>query len=323
LPEADPTPVLVAVVVTCNRLEQLRQTVNRLLETPKTVLARILVVDNASEDGTSEWLASLNEPRLTIVQNKTNLGGAGGFETGLRLAVRDYDPDWLLVMDDDARPEPGALAAFLAAPRLQAEAWVSAVFYPDGRVCEMNKPLLNPFWHPTRLLRSLFVGRKGFHLSPEQISNGPARAVDVGSFVGLFLSRRAIKLAGYPKSGMFLYGDDTLYCLDLRKAGGQIRFDPTLRFTHDCSTFQRKGGRFEPLWKVYYLHRNQLIVYRRAAGALLIWPTAALFWLKWRLQARHYGTDRAAYLRLLNKAMRDGLRGKTSMRFAEVLALAV
>ena len=103
---------LVAVVVTFNRLEKLKVTLARLLESTSNELEAIVVIDNASRDGTGEWLAGLDEPRLDIVRCAENLGGAGGFETGMRHATRRYDPDWMLVMDDDARPARGALAGF-------------------------------------------------------------------------------------------------------------------------------------------------------------------------------------------------------------------
>ena len=109
-----PAARLVAVVVTYNRLDKLKQTLARLLEAPAGVLSAVVVVDNASTDGTADWLAAQGDPRLTVQRSEHNLGGAGGFETGLRLATERFDPDWMVVMDDDAHPAPGALEAFFA-----------------------------------------------------------------------------------------------------------------------------------------------------------------------------------------------------------------
>ncbi len=308
-----------AVVVTHNRLDQLKCTVARLLESPQSHLAGLVVVDNASSDDTAAWLSGVADPRVDVVRSETNLGGAGGFEKGLRHAVHAFAPDWMVVMDDDARPEPGALAAFHAEPRGEREAWAGAVRYPDGRICDMNRPWINPFWHKRAFLRSLWSGRDGFHLSLQDYDRKGPCAVDGGSFVGLFLSRRAIERAGYPDGRLFIYGDDVLYTLSISAMGGRIAFDPRVRFEHDCGTLTEGVRVLRPLWKVYYFHRNQLMVYRMAAGPVLFWPVFLVKWLKWRARARHYGADRKAYLRLLAHAVRDGVRHRRNRRHAAVL----
>lgn len=315
------TRSLVAVVVTHNRLDKLRATVARLLETPAGVLAAVLVVDNASTDGTPDWLDAQDDPRLVVRHSGANLGGAGGFEMGMRQAVETLDPDWIVVMDDDARPAPGALAAFHALDPERWDAVAAAVYFPDGEICEMNRPSRNPFWHGREFRRTLLGGgRGGFHIRPEDY-DGPARPVDVASFVGLFVSRAAIARVGFPDGRLFVYGEDGLFTLGLSKAGGRIGFEPSLRFEHDCSTFHGQRGRFRPLWKVYYYHRNLLMLYRMAAG-WLFWPALLVVLPKWISKMRHHEGDRAVFLRLLGRAVRDGLAGRALVDHAEILALA-
>lgn len=316
---------LVAVVVTYNRLDKLKVTLARLLAVPGSDLAAVLVVDNASDDGTGDWLARQDDPRLLVHTCASNTGGAGGFETGLRLAAARFDPDWMVVMDDDARPQQGALAAFHGLDNSAWDAVAAAVYYPDGEICEMNRPSRNPFWHRREFFRTLLGGgRRGFHIRPEAY-DGPGRAVDVASFVGLFISRAAIARVGYPDGKLFVYGDDGLYTLGLSRAGGRIRFEPQVRFEHDCSTFAgEKGGqrgRFRPLWKVYYYHRNLLLLYRLAAGAWF-WPSMLVILPKWLLKLRDHSGHRRVFLRLLGRAVRDGVAGHTGVEHAEVLALA-
>lgn len=311
---------LVAVVVTYNRLAQLQVTLARLLAEEPRHLAQIVVVDNASDDGTRDWLDTQNDPRLRVHHSAVNGGGAAGFETGMRLAMAECAPDWIVVMDDDARPEPGALAAFHALPRDTWEAVAAAVYFPDGEICEMNRPSRNPFWHWRIFLRTARGGRGGFHVPPETYQ-GPAIPVDVASFVGLFLSRRAIERVGYPDGRLFIYGDDGLYTLGLCKAGGRLGFEPAIRFEHDLSTFAGQRGRFLPLWKVYYYHRNLLLLYRMAAG-WLFWPALAVVIPKWLAKRRdHPGAEAAVFDRLMRRAIRDGLAGRVDVDHAEVVAM--
>jgi GT2 family glycosyltransferase len=336
---------LVAVVVTHNRLDKLKATLARLLESPEAELAAVVVADNASSDGTGAWLAAQDDPRLDICTSETNRGGAGGFEMGMRRAMEHHAPGWLAVMDDDGRPAPGGLAAFHALPMHQQagtaaggkwDAVAAAVYFPDGRICEMNRPSRNPFWHGREFLRTLFGGgRSGFHVQPSDYE-GPGMQIDVTSFVGFFISAAAVRRIGYPDPELFIYGDDGLYTLGLTKSGGRIGFEPSVRFEHDLSTFQgtseaqgksggkpdaAQRGRFVPLWKAYYYHRNLLLLYRMAAG-WLFWPVLLVIVPKWLMKLRHHRGGRRAFARLMAHALRDGLLRRTRVPHARVLELA-
>lgn len=305
-----------AVVVTHDRLRQLRLTLRRLLA--EEGLDRVLVVDNASRDETRAFLAGLDDARLSVLRLEENRGGAGGFEAGLREAARLCDPDWCLLLDDDARPLPGAIAAFRQAvaeidPDARGPgavgALAAAVFTPSGEPCEMNRPSRNPFWHAGPFLRTILRGgRKGFHLPDAALDPAAAPAeIDVASFVGFFVSRAARQDAGLPDGGVFLYGDDVLYSLRLRRAGFRMRFLPQVRFEHDCATLG-PGAAYRPLWKVYYHCRNGVGIARAAAGPM-VFPAALLWYLVlWSRRARHYApAERTVYRRLMWEGVRDGL----------------
>ena len=344
---------LVAVVVTYNRLDKLKATLARLLESPASELAAVVVVDNASTDATASWLAEQHDARLDVLISPSNRGGAGGFEMGMRRAMEAHQPDWLVVMDDDGRPATGGLAAFHALPCVQADgpqsdlksdlksdqqsgleggaAWdavAAAVYFPQGGICEMNRPSRNPFWHGREFLRTLFGGgRSGFHVQPSDY-DGPGMQIDVTSFVGFFISAQAVRRIGYPDPDLFIYGDDGIYTLGLTKVGGRIGFEPSVRFEHDLSTFQGKDGgegaqrgRFIPLWKVYYYHRNLLLLYRLAAG-WMFWPVLLVILPKWISKARLHCGERRAFLSLMRRAIWDGLLRRRVISHAEVLALA-
>ncbi|MDT8853521.1 glycosyltransferase [Paracoccaceae bacterium Fryx2] len=332
-PGADPgrilrqpgAPRLAAVVVTHNRRVQLKRTVRRLLDER---LDHLLVVDNASNDGSTDWLEGVDDPRLCLIRLAQNCGGAGGFEQGLREVMARFDPDWCVVMDDDARPEPGIMARFSdqAAALTQAgwEALAAGVFYPDGAICEMNRPSRNPFWNLKSFLRTLMGGgRMGFHMADAAYDAQAVQRIDATSFVGLFLSRQAILRVGYPDGNLFIYGDDVLYTLGLSRAGGPIGFAPWLRFEHDCTTFRRGGGQVHrPLWKVYYNYRNGLLGYRAAAGPVMFWPVLLIVLPKWALKAPAYGPEWRGYLQLLGLAVGDGLRNRRDRPHREIRVIA-
>lgn len=318
-------PRIVALVVTHQRKAQLQRTVTRLLAEP---LDHVVVVDNASRDGSAEWLRGLDEPRLWLLRRDTNGGGAAGFEAGLRAIAARLDPDWCVLMDDDARPDPGAITRFRAALRqglgARWEALAAAVRTPDGTICEMNRPARNPFWHLPSLLRlACGTGRAGFHLPDAAYAGQGERRIDTASFVGLFLSRAAIRRAGFPDGALFLYGDDVLYTLRLGQAGGRIGFAPWLRFEHDCATFRPGQGRLHhPLWKAYYAYRNGILAYRAAAGPVLFWPVLPLALARWLMHMRGSGAAQRSNRGLLWLALGDALCGRLQRPHRQVRARA-
>ena len=296
---------LAAVVVTFNRLAHLQTCVAALLEQDCDA---ILVVDNGSTDGTREWLSEQAErhERLDLLPMPRNLGGAGGFEVGFWHAQARYRPEWIVCFDDDAHPQPGAFRAFLDSDLDGVDAAAAAGYYPDGRICEMNRPNRNPFWHWRLFLRTLLGGRDGFHIDDQDYQAGHAIPVDATSFVGFFVRGEMLQEVGLPAGELFIYGDDVLYSLNISRAGRRIRFLPWVRFTHDCSTFDDDEPVYRPLWKAYYTYRNGLRVYHAAAG-WLFWGIAPLKILQWTLKARFYQAP-GTYLRVLGMALGDAIR---------------
>lgn len=323
-PEARPNARLCALVVTYNRLDQIRETVRRLLAEP---CDHVYVIDNGSTDGSREWLMRQTERRLRVILTPRNLGGAGGFELGLRRIVHEVDPDWMVLMDDDARPEPGCFQTFLNGEFGDYDAVSAAVYLQNGDICEMNRPTINPFWNVGCFVRTACRtafgrSRSGFHVSDDAY-RAPPMEIDATSFVGLFLSRNTIRRIGYPDGEMFIYGDDVHYTLRLRKAGLTIGFVPALRFEHDYNrTHAGKRGIFTPLWKAYYTARNGIIVYRFAAGPLF-WLAILVILPKWTMDGLRYGAKaRRAYYRLLWRGVRDGFSGNRGRPHAEIVSLS-
>ena len=295
---------LAALVVTQDRLPKLQGAVARLRAARPD---SILVVANASPPGTLGWLAA--QADVEVLALPRNTGGAGGFEAGMRRLHEQGVADWIVVMDDDAGPEPDAFDRFRAADLAGVDAVAGAVMLPTGAVCDMNRPAWDPFRHPGMVRDTFRRGREAFHMGADALAPGaPPRAVDVASFVGLFLSRDALGRHGYPDPRMFLYGDDTLYTLRATKAGMRLVAMPAIRFEHECEAVAAGDGRLRPIWKVYYNHRNLLEVYAHTAGpwAFAFVPAAMA---KWLLKARRYRGERGAYLRLTGRAIRDYLAG--------------
>ena len=307
---------IVAVIVTFNRLEQLKITVAATL---KEAVDTCLVVNNASTDGTSQWLNSIDDKRLAIIHSERNVGGAGGFEMGFKAAIEQHEADWLVCYDDDAYPQAGVIAKFkdkLNQYSKNTGAVAAAVYSRAGGIVEMNRPGLKPFSSLAQTFKTITKGRMGFHIADESYRDQP-RQIYNASFVGFFVKNEAIKRIGYPRPELFIYGDDVLYSMDLVDSGFNVLFDPQLEFVHDCKTIDKIDVTYKPLWKAYYTHRNSMEIYRRESGVLfpLILISKVILWTT---KARFY-KQKSLYLKLLYHSISDGLKGDYSRTHEQIV----
>lgn len=298
-----------AVVVTYNRLNKLRLCVEKTL---KENIDLFVIVNNNSTDGTKEFLESLKDERVIIVDLPQNVGGAGGFYEGLKLIAEREDIDWIVCYDDDAYPDTGVIDKFkefikdMDFDKLGSVA--SAVYLPDGSIAEMNRPSYNPFWHIDKFFETVLKGRDGFHVSYDTYKKNQPIFVDASSFVGFFIKRKIIKHIGLPPKEFFLYGDDITYILRLRKAGYKHMFYPMLKFVHDCETLYDNKQIYRPMWKAYYTYRNAIQMYKEAGGLWRLPMVLPLKVFSWYRKAKYYKNPKL-YRKLVLEAVYDGLFG--------------
>lgn len=195
---------IVALVLTYNRIELLQEAIDALLA--QTFPCDILIVDNASTDGTKEMVMSYvnSSEAVDYLNTGENLGGAGGFAYGIKECVkRGYDYIWL--MDDDTIPYPTALEKLATAKDdLKGEFGFlsSLVEWTDGSMCEMNMPLVaEDWWSHAALIQQ---GRL---------------AIKKASFVSFFVSVETVKKVGLPIKEFFIWFDDSEYSRRIVESG--------------------------------------------------------------------------------------------------------
>lgn len=303
-----------AIVVTYNRLAKLKIALNRSLAQKE--LSHIVVVDNASTDGTKEWLKSVNDKKLICCYEIDNLGGSGGFAKGIEIAINKTNDDWYVLHDDDSYPDDGAYEQFLeSAKENQFDSAAAAVYYPDEKICEMNRPSFDPFRNKKLLwdiLKNVFNTKKkrlAFHIDDFNYCSSIPIKIDSSSFVGFFINRNWLNKMPKIDPNLFIYADDILYTLKLTQLGGRHLFLPTVKFTHDCTTLKNNIKTFYPLWKNYFLFRNSLILYSFCAKK---WFFFILFIkaFQW-LCAIKYHKNKCLFLNLWWNAVINGIKKNT------------
>ena len=298
VPPAPTPPRIVAVVVTFNRRALLERLVDELRRTPR--LAEVVVVDNASTDGTGAWLA--DQADLHGITLEENLGGAGGFHAGMRIALQ-RGADLLWLMDDDGLPATGCLDLLLE-HQGEFDFWGPAVLAEQepSRLC-----------FPIRLPgRAAVVHR---------MAEVEAAAVDgvipdvVIPFNGVLVTADLAGRIGLPREEFFIWGDDVEYLWRARRAGARTGTVVDSHFLHpahdDLGTplmFGRTTYNHSPSdLKHYCMARNNTVNLRDYRG----WPAVLAFLVK-TVWFYTFTRPDAGRLRLSAEAVRAGLRGDFS-----------
>ncbi len=182
-----------AVVVTYNRRDKLQKCIDCLLN-QENASCDILIVNNASTDDTEEMIRdNYTLPKVLYYNTGKNLGGAGGFEFGVREAVlKGYEYVW--IMDDDTWPNEDALYELLNAGKELKDEWgflSSVAYWTDGSICRMN------------------IQKKGIfrHIGKEEYTKNVSE-IKMCSFVSLLVKSTVVKELGLPIGDYFIWTDD-------------------------------------------------------------------------------------------------------------------
>jgi rhamnopyranosyl-N-acetylglucosaminyl-diphospho-decaprenol beta-1,3/1,4-galactofuranosyltransferase len=257
---------VVAVVVTFNRRDLLEKLLARLGEIEQ--LDEVLVLDNASTDGTGEWLAGLGSSRVRFRTLSENTGGAGGFHDGLAWATeRGADLVWL--MDDDGLPDPDCLARLLAAGE-GLDFW-GPVVVDEADTDRLVFPIRLP--GGTRTVHRMADVRAA-------AEGGLIRGVVI-PFNGVLVTRELVERIGLPRKEYFIWGDDHEYRLRAEQQGGRVATVVGARVLHPSvgelgspMMFGRTTYNHSPSdLKHYCMSRNNLLNLREYRG----WSHALMF----------------------------------------------
>ena len=295
-------PVVRAVVVTWNGAALLPTALDSLLSQDVDIPMEVLVVDNASTDGTAELLRS-RYPSVTVVTAPENLGFAGGAALGMR----DSDAAYVALLNNDARFEPHAVQALLDAMRRGEPSRVAAVtalvlLEPGDDDVLVNSTGTQVSAWGAGVDRDWLVPR-----------GDESTTVDVFGFNGgaCLLRADAVRSVGGFDPELFLYYEDTDLSWRLRGAGWTIRYESSAVAWHRHAS---SSGVDSPVFR-YHNTRNSLIVVGRHAPLQVVAASAlrqALGLVRAALRAGPVASTTRARARGLGDAFR-----RTSKTFRE------
>lgn len=195
---------IAAIVVTYNRLELLKKCIASL-QNQTRMPDYLFIIDNASTDGTKEWVEQQCSENKIIkyIRLSENSGGAGGFNAGVEAAM-SYTPDWLWLMDDDGIPAPDCLEKLI---RICDMDMVGSLVLDN---CDTSKLAFG-------LSKNIKTTKDAINAAKDGIIHGL-----INPFNGTLISRCLVEKIGNIKREMFIWGDETEYVFRAVAAGAKV-----------------------------------------------------------------------------------------------------
>jgi len=191
----------------------------------------VIIVDNASADGSAEYIAT-HFPEVHLISSAENLGFTGGNNAGARVAKGEL----LLLLNNDTKLLTSLDQAILAFERAELGVLGVHLFYGDGR----NQASVGYQHTPIRILLS-WLGLARFSRLPRMFRRTETapefydhdhQQVDWVSGAFLMTRRDLWNSIGGLDERYFMYVEDADYCKQVRNAGFEVAYLPTVKVIH-------------------------------------------------------------------------------------------
>ncbi|PYQ22725.1 MAG: asparagine synthase (glutamine-hydrolyzing) [Acidobacteria bacterium] len=274
-----PAPDLSVIVVNWNTRDILRDCLASVARHLSSVSHEVILVDNASSDGSAEMVAR-EFPRARLIRNPENVG----FARANNQAMRAARGSWFLLLNSDARLVDDSVAALLARVRAEPKLGVAhcRLVFEDGRLQHTTYrfPALGlTLLEGLGLYKLLPPARRAATLLGGHWSQDEERDVDWVAGAFMTLPREVFDATGGFSEEYFMYGEDMEWCYRIRDAGYRIRYYPQATVIHrDHSSADLRWGErrvtlcIEHQLQIYAKrhgrHRGRLYRAASAAGSL-------------------------------------------------------
>ena len=223
-------PRLSIVIVTYNSRAYIDRCLSSLVQHPLTIDHEILVVDNASTDGTAEDIRQ-RWTGIRVIDARANLG----FARANNLGIRQTHGGLILLLNPDTIVPAGAIDRLIAALDARSDAAIAGprLVKPDGRAELSFGAMLSPFAELRQkvLVRGGERGLVAVATYVEWLTRQP-RDVDWVSGACMLVRRADAEAAGLMDERFFMYVEDVDFCAAVRARGRKVLFAPAAEILH-------------------------------------------------------------------------------------------
>jgi GT2 family glycosyltransferase len=289
-----------AIVVSFNTRDLLRECLQSLLleceRLPGNAPAEVLVVDNASRDGSAEMVEDefgTSAIPVRVIRSEINLGFGGANNLALEQAAGRY----IVLLNSDAFLDPGALTlAVEHMDRSPSTGFGGAKLVGRDRVMQPSARCFHSMWSDGLILTGLAARfpRSRLFGAPDRTWADPDAAANVDWVPGAFMimRREALVKIGTFDPRFFLYYEETDLCRRVKAGGFAVTYWPDVVVTHVggesgkqlASLSASKAASRVELWRM----RSTLLYYRKHHG----WKAQGAKFLEWMLYMARYWRNR-------------------------------
>lgn len=251
-----PEPLVITVILNTNRRDDTLECLASLSDN-RYDNQRIIVLDNASTDGSVEAIRSAF-PAVKIIQLEENLGYAGNNNVGVWAAL-EQGADWVFVLNEDTVLDPDCLSHMVEVGKSAPDVGVVGPLvyhYDEPHVIQSAGGRLDQTW------QSVHVGAN----EPDEGQFSSPRPVDWISGCAIMVRRELIEAVGALDERFFYYWEETEWCLRAGRQGWQVMHAPQAKLWH--KGVQRD---YRPSPSVtYYDTRNRLLMLAKHRAPLRV-----------------------------------------------------
>lgn len=273
-------------------------------------LHEIIVVDNASTDGTHALLAA-QYPQVTVLRMPQNLGTGGALAAGLAYAALEKRHDWVWMFDQDSVPAPDALEAMLAEVQGLGDEASDIGMLAAIAVDENMETSSTPWFWRNRFVKPL----------PELLRQ-PVLLTDLVITSGSMVRYQVVEDIGLPRTDFFIDFVDYEYCLRARKRGYKIAVITRAKLRHEVGKVHKLHflGRTH-IWSEHHPFREYYYSRNLAYSVWWLYPNFAakgfllLHLMRHAIGVLLFGPGRLDSLKKIVQGFADGRCANLGIRF--------
>lgn len=272
-------------------------------------LQEIVVVDNASTDGTSAMLAN-RYPQVTVLTMPENLGTAGAWVAGLCYATMERGHDGAWMFDQDSVPMSNALDSLLVGWQELGELANEVGMVVPLAIHRQTATAYSPFLWCNGLVKP----------RAEQMQK-TAWFADIAIASGSLVLRKTVQNVGVPRTDFFMDIFDLEYCLRIRSHGYKIAVISRAEMSHEIGNTRqvnllgyRRLWMNQPPWREYYIGRNLTYLAWRLHPTVKTKISTLKYLTKHLAGVLLFSSDGLICAIRMVQGVSDGLRGRLGIR---------